>query len=129
MIGEGTCLVELEVQDGDYLMVAPTLTVCSGDLVVLWPKAATQRPPIQRLVIRPPEDWQHWHPDREVVPVIVIEQLNPPRHYRITTDKLAAIHRVLTTFRPGDYERSAVTSARQTGRPRRIPTRRPATRR
>ena len=105
LILDGDCL-EPEVHHNDHAIVAPTMPVRRGDFVVLWPKNPAHRPQMKRVVMAPMEGWQKYSPDTwDVLPLIFVEQLNPPRHYQITTDKLSAIHRVVTTFRPGEYEK------------------------
>jgi hypothetical protein len=108
LILDGDCL-EPEVHHDDRAIVAPTMPIRPGDFVVLWPKDQAHRPQMKRVVMVPMEGWEKFDPATwEVVPLIFVEQLNPPRQYEIRTDKLAAIHRVVTTFRPDDYQRTAI---------------------
>jgi hypothetical protein len=58
-------------------------------------------PSIKRLRMAAPPGWERWHPESEVVPFVVVEQLNPPKRYGATTDKLSAIHRVVGSFKAG----------------------------
>ncbi|HEX3862540.1 MAG TPA: S24 family peptidase [Stellaceae bacterium] len=112
---DGNCL-EPEVRHNDYALIVPGMPIRRGDFVVLWPKDPEHRPLIKRVVLVPPKDWATWSPDSEVMALIVVEQLNPPRLYHIPVDKLSAIHRVMMTFRPGDYEHATVESPRPSRR-------------
>jgi len=104
---DGDCL-EPKVHDGDCALIAPGMPIRRGDFVVLWPKNPVQRPAIKRLVMAPMEGWEKFNESWEGLPLVIVEQLNPPRQYRIGVDKLSAIQRVVTTFRPGDHERVAI---------------------
>jgi hypothetical protein len=99
---DGDCL-EPVIHNKSMVLVTPEMPIRSGDFVTLWPKDPGQRPGIKRVVMAPPENWSSWVSD-EVIPLVIVEQLNPPRQYRITTDKLSAIHRVFATFTPGRPE-------------------------
>lgn len=38
------------------------------------------------------------HPKSEVIPVLIVEQLNPPQHYRIDVRSLLAVHKCVETI-------------------------------
>jgi hypothetical protein len=99
MICDGDCL-EPEIRHNDRALVVPGMPIRRDDFVVLWPKDQAQQPAIKRLEMAPPKEWEKWSPDSEAIPVIIVYQLNPPRRYVITTDKLKAIDRVVGTFPP-----------------------------
>ena len=103
MVCDGDCL-EPVIHDKAMVLVAPGMPIRPGDFVTLWPKDPAHRPGVKRVVMAPPADWATWSPDSEAIPLVIVEQLNPPRRYHITNDKLSAIHRAFATFTPGKPE-------------------------
>jgi peptidase S24-like protein len=99
LILTGECL-DPEMRDGDYVVVAPGMDYQPGDFVVLqWKDGRV--PSVKRLVMAPPTGWEKWSAESEALPLVSIEQLNPPRRFSLTTDKLSAIHRVVGSFSAG----------------------------
>ena len=43
----------------------------------------------------PPPSMMTVHPQSELVPLVIFEQPNPPREYRVAVDELEAVHGVL----------------------------------
>lgn len=103
---DGDCLEPL-VFHGAQALVAPAMPIRAGDLVLLWPKQTGQQPKVKRVVTCPTTGWETWHPDSEVEPVIIVEQLKPPRQFAIRTTLLSAIQRVALTFSPDTYQRAS----------------------
>lgn len=90
---EGTCLSP-RICHGDLVLVSPTAPLLPGGYVALWPRDG-RGGLIKRLVVDPgvrPEDHV---PGGTVVPIVVVEMLNPERRFAVAIDKLASLHRVL----------------------------------
>ena len=98
----GTCL-EPVMFDGDMALVSPTELPQVGDLVVLYSvKGGT--PWLKRLVMAPLFPVGKLHPDSDVVPIVVVEMLNPPKQFMIGSDRLSAMHRVVGMIRKDEVE-------------------------
>lgn len=97
---DGDCLSP-EVNDGDPVVASPDAPVIRGKLVVLYPKDGG-KPSVKRAIMIPPPSMMEVHPDSEIMPLVIVEQLNPPREYRIDVDKLEAVHGVLGVIPRGE---------------------------
>jgi peptidase S24-like protein len=96
LIVTGDCL-DPEICDGDYALVAPEMAYERGDFVVLlWKDGRV--PSVKRLAMAPPSGWEKWSEKSEALPLVFVEQLNPPQRYAVTTDHLQALHRVVGSF-------------------------------
>ncbi len=98
LVLKGTCL-EPKLRDGEMAICSPAALIEPGRFVALWP--ADGSPPIlKRLVMEPlvPVGTK-LHPDSDVVPIVVVEMLNPPKQLVIRIDKLKAMHRVVGVYR------------------------------
>ncbi len=92
LICDGDCLSP-EANDGDYVVASPNAPLARGKLGVLYPKGG--KPALKKMVMVPPPSMMTAHPDSELMPLVIFEQLNPPRGYLVTVDKLEAVHGVL----------------------------------
>ena len=90
---DGDCLSP-GVNDGDSVVASPDAPVIRGKFVVLYPKDGG-KPSVKRAIMIPPPDMMESHPDSEIMPLAIVETLNPPRCYQVTVDKLEAVHGVL----------------------------------
>ena len=73
---EGTCL-EPQICDGDKVFVDPNRMPEVGEFAVFWPRDG-RRPSVKRLVVALSSARS---PYPELVPLVVVEQLNPPKQY------------------------------------------------
>ena len=99
----GDCL-EPVMCDGDMALVSPTELPDVGDLVVLYHvKGGT--PWLKRLVMAPlvPVGLP-LHPDSDVVPMVAVEMLNPPKQFMFGSDQLRAMHKVVGLIRKDEVE-------------------------
>ena len=96
LVVEGNCMSP-EANDGDHLIASPDAPLELGKLVVLYPKKG--RLGVKRLVLRPMPNFMAFTSDWELVPLVIVEMLNPPRRFDITVDKLKAVHGVLAVIR------------------------------
>lgn len=103
----GDCLSP-EVNDGDYAVASPNAPVTPGKLVILYPNDGDAR--IKRAVMMPPASMMKVHPDCEFMPLVIVEQLNPPRRYTVPVDKLEAVHGVLGVIPRGEAIRPGEAS-------------------
>lgn len=100
----GTCL-EPEFHDGDCLVFSKTEACQAGDFVGVWLHpdiAARETSPrcIKRLWMGLPPGFTFPFrpaPTNEVMPLVMLEQLNPPRRYRIPATDIVAVHKVIGT--------------------------------
>jgi hypothetical protein len=76
--------------DGQTVTIDPLLPE-PGELVVFWIKG--QPMPGMKILSKPIFDYPP-HPESEVVHLLEVEQLNPPRRYRIPLDQVECIGRV-----------------------------------
>lgn len=102
-IARGNCL-EPVYQDGTCLVFSKTEKPKPGDFVGLWlrqDEVGLDRPArrVKRLVLALPDIKLpcRLHPGSEVEPLVVVEQLNPPRTYSIGISHVLAIHKVIGT--------------------------------
>ncbi len=98
LVLKGRCL-EPELHDGEMAICSPAAPIEVGRFVALWPADGSQ-PILKRLVMEPlvPVGTK-LHPDSDVVPIVVVEMLNPRRQLAIRIDKLKAMHRVVGAYR------------------------------
>ena len=91
---QGNCL-EPQMFDGDMALASPSETPQVGDLVVLHP-ANGGTSWLKRLVMAPMFPvGTPLHPDSDVMSVVVVEMVNPPKQFMIPIDRLKAMHRVV----------------------------------
>ncbi len=100
---DGDCLSP-EVNDGDSVVASPDAPVTWGKFVIMYPKDGG-KPSVKRAIMIPPPDMMEVHPDSEFMPMVIVEQLNPPREYRIDVDRLDAVHGVLGVIPKGEAVR------------------------
>ena len=95
---KGDCLAP-EINDGDMALASPSREALEGDFVILYftNGAAAQ---IKRLVMAPMVPvGTKLHSDSDVLPIVMVEMLNPPRQLATTIDKLTAMHKVVGLIR------------------------------
>lgn len=96
----GDCMAP-EINDGDPIVISSSQHPKAGDLVVvhLRPAAAARwgsEAIVKRLCHDPLISRFPWDPTRsDLIPTIVLDQLNPPRTYRIAATDILALHKVL----------------------------------
>ena len=111
----GDCLAP-EINNGDMALVSPSELPQAGDLVVLYSKNGGT-PWLKRLVMAPMVPvGTALHPSSDVALLVIVEMLNPPHRFRVPTDQLAAMHRVI-----GVIPKDAVAVACAATRGRRHP--------
>jgi hypothetical protein len=99
----GNCL-EPELFDGDMALVSPIQEPQAGDFVVLYPVAGGM-PKLKRLVMTPMFPvGTPLHPDSDVMPMVMVEMLNPPQQLMVTVDKLKAMHKVVGLIRKDEVD-------------------------
>ena len=86
----GDCLAP-DINDGDQALVSPATWPEPGDFVIVWPKVGP--PKVKRLVLQVPK-WTA-APGSEVMPLVVLQQTNPPRSFGIGMDRVRAVHKVI----------------------------------
>ena len=98
---KGDCLSP-EINEGDMPLVSPSAEPKEGDFVVLYFVSGAV-PLMKRLVMAPMVPiGTKLHPDSDVMPIVVVEMLNPPRQLITTIDKLTAMHKVVGLIRKDD---------------------------
>ncbi len=89
----GNCLSPI-FQNEDVLIVDPDQKPVSGDCVVIWFNTGNT-PIVKRLLLNlPPESMRFLKQDSAEL-LIICEQLNPPKQYKIGFSKVKAVHKVL----------------------------------
>ena len=99
---EGVCLAP-DITDGDMVIATPDRTPRAGEFAVIYPRGGG-KPVVKRLVLAVPETLDV-HPNSEVMPLVIAEQLNPPKVFRCPADKLIAVHAVIGWMKPDEVER------------------------
>ncbi len=115
----GTCMAPV-LNDGDMLLLSPAGLPQPGNFVLLIP-AQGGTPWLKRLVLAPMLPVGNpLHPDSDVAPVLIVDMLNPPRRFIVSTDRLAAMHRVVGVIRKEEVAaaRTAAARVRKPARPR-----------
>jgi hypothetical protein len=100
--GEGSCM-EPEFSDGACLAFDRTAAAQPGDYVVIWFRPGLTPPGgpqhwFKRLVMPPPPGTSFPVDEQtasELEPVIIVEQLNPPKLYSINCSSILALHRCI----------------------------------
>ena len=92
LVVAGDCFLP-DISDGDQLVLSPAEKPGRGDLVAIWHQDKNIQPMVKRLTLAVPEI--RFHPDSEVMPVIICEQTNPQREFAIPMDKVSAVHKVV----------------------------------
>jgi hypothetical protein len=85
----GNCLAP-RARDGQFAIVESKLPK-PGDLAVFWFKGHLM-PTIK--ILSGPIIGYPLHPESECIPIIQVEQLNPPQRYEVRLDKIECIARV-----------------------------------
>ncbi len=98
---KGTCL-EPEIFDGDMVVADPNRRPEPGEFGVFWSRS--DNPPSVKRFVNGLIEFVPMGPGSEVVPLLMVEQLNPPRDYCIAADKLEAAHAVIGWMKPEEYE-------------------------
>ncbi len=99
---DGDCLSP-EVNDGDSVVASPDAPVTQGKFVLLYPKDGG-KPSMKRAIMIPPPSMMEVHPDSDLLPLVIFEQLNPPRLYQVEVDRIEAVHGVLGVIRKDEAE-------------------------
>ena len=86
LVVKGDCLAP-KVRDGQILVIRKGLPK-PGELVVIWAQGAPM--PIVKVLTHRITGFPH-HPGSNVVCGIELEQLNPPKRYRVWADKIDRI--------------------------------------
>ena len=96
----GKCLAPV-FADGDLLPFSKTEPVRPGDFCALFMRPELVRPGapqafLKRMFMAPGVSLPYNpHPDSDVVPIVIVEQLSPPRQMETDCAKLLAIHKCL----------------------------------
>ena len=100
LILDGDCL-EPFAYHGDVAAISPATEIEVGMFVCICWKDGRQ-PVMKRLVMAPMKGWERIlpPPHSDVVPLAIVEQLNPPRRYQIPMDRVAAMHAVVGVIGP-----------------------------
>ena len=107
MICLGDCMMP-EIRDGECLDFDRDAPVERGDLAVFFLRPELVQPGalqarVKRLALVPPP-WVTFpyneHPDSEIAMLVIAEQLNPPRQYRIKCSDLLGIHLCIGSIPP-----------------------------
>jgi len=95
----GDCLAP-EVNDGDFIIADASAHPENGDLACV--HFRSDHPAmVKRCAMVPPKSMMTLAAGSEVMPVLVLEMLNPPKRGIVAVDKVAAIHRVIEVVRKG----------------------------
>lgn len=104
-VARGDCL-EPVYKDGDCLVFSKSEKPVPGDFIGLWlrPGADALATPVRRvkrlvLALPPMPIPCRLDPASEAEPLVVVEQLNPPRTYCIGISHVLAVHKVIGTAR------------------------------
>ena len=97
LIVEGDCMNPV-AKDGVTVVVDGSSHPGVGDLAVIWFKKGGFA--CKRIVIMPPLGMMKVHPENEVVALLIVEEINPLRHYSVTVDKIDALHKVIGVYLP-----------------------------
>ena len=90
---EGNCLSPI-LNDGDKILASETAPLLVGDPVVVFPTGGHQ--PLVKILQTEIEPWMmKLSPKSEVMPLVFLGTLNPPKGLMIGVDKIEAIHGVL----------------------------------
>ena len=113
VVCRGTAL-DPEICDGDLVIATPERKPRAGDFVIFWPRGDGE-PFVKRLVIPFIVDPGKVSPNSGVMPLAIVEQLNPPRQYEIGADRISAVHVVVGWLKPGEYTREPIRNAALVG--------------
>jgi len=98
---DGDCMVP-EILDGQKIIVSKSEEIRRGDTVCLWLKNPSQPKGYSALVkkvamLPPPHVTFPYteHPESEIVALVFVEQINPPRAYQFRCDQVLAMHKVI----------------------------------
>lgn len=112
----GNCMAP-QINEGDTVTIDATAKVKQGDVVAIYLKrggrtfAGGTNVGLKRVVFNMMPGLKYPYvkrPDSNVMPIIIVEQLNPPRQYQIAADEILAIHKCLGLM-PKDAKIERVT--------------------
>ncbi len=113
---EGDCM-HPTIQDGQLAVLSPLAPIEPGDFVGVFFKDRLHdfrncNVIIKRLVMAPWQGYQFGIPIKgEVTPLMIIEQLNPIKRYRVDCCDVLAVHKVLGTYEPGRQDMFRLSEA------------------
>jgi hypothetical protein len=96
LVVEGDCFLP-DINGGDQLILSPVEEPQRGDMVAIWHQDKKIQPMVKRLTYALPEI-EKIHPDSELMPLILCEQINPKRQFAIPVDVVSAVHKVVAQF-------------------------------
>ena len=110
----GDCLAP-EVPDGALVMVDKTALYKVGDLVIVFRRGAAPgdqpRAMVKRLLMAPPPWVKAFpfcdHPQSDVLALVGLEQVNPPRRFTMRCADVLAIHKCLGVA-PSESKRATI---------------------
>lgn len=105
LVVAGDCMSP-PIKEGDYVTGDRTAEVKKGDDVILFFKNGVHTAHgsnvwLKRVVMNTMPGLKlpfEPHPQSEVIPVLIVEQLNPPQRYRIDVRSLLAVHKCVETI-------------------------------
>lgn len=102
-VARGRCL-EPVYRDGTCLVFSKSEKPMPGDFVGIWLRQQAVPPGtparrVKRLVLALPDIALpcRLHPASEIVPLVVVEQLNPPKTFAFEIPDVVAVHKVIGT--------------------------------
>ena len=103
-IAHGDCLAPV-FDDGECFVFSKSEAPCAGDYVGIWlrpdiPHADELPRRVKRLPMGLPPGWTlplNMAPGSELMPLIELEQFNPPRVLRVPADHILAMHKIIGT--------------------------------
>jgi hypothetical protein len=98
----GDCMAPA-VNEGDHVLVDPTVEPKTGDLVIIYLKKGyhwegNTNAGLKRVVFNMMPGIKYpyvAHPNSNVIPVLIVEQDTPKRQYQIRADMLLGVHKCL----------------------------------
>ncbi len=97
----GTCLDPV-ICDGDLLIVTPGRKPRPGNFVIFWPHG-NETAPCKRMVMGFVDGFDPGSIPGSVS-IAIVEQLNPPKRFKMPADRYRAAHVVVGWLKPEEYE-------------------------
>ena len=92
LIVTGDCLAP-EINDGDQVVVCPSTQPEAGDFAIIWTKDGNCA--VKRLTLAVPPESMMRATGGDVMALVMCEQINPPKQFAVSADKISAVHKVL----------------------------------
>lgn len=120
MTGSGTCMEPL-IANGTCMAFSKSGQPQPGDIVVVWFKPEHARPGeaqcfLKRLVFALPPESHISFPlpgETPLAPIVLVEQINPPRRYAIPGTHVLAVHRCIGPAEPQGGGRATVQMSKE----------------